>query len=428
VIHGPPSADYDVDLGPVILTDWYHDDYESIVTKVLSDSSGTSTGSRPYSDATLINGKGIYPCENVTSSTSCDNIGGPQDGTNGSCTDAPSCRLAGLSQFRFTSGKKHLLRLVNTGAELFTLFSIDNHTLTVIANDFTPIEPYTTDFVTLSVGQRTDVIVEANGDPSESYWMRSTANQICSDSNNPDGRAIIYYEKADTWALPSTIGYPLPQSPDSNGCTNDDLTLTVPSCAMAVEDPGTTFTLSMNIGTNASGVTQWLMNGVAFQGDYSDATLLRVAQGNDSFESAWNVYNQGNSTSVRIIVYNQFLADHPMHLHGHDFHVLATGTGTWDGTITNPSNPQRRDVQQIAAGGTVDNPTYIVLQWDQDNPGVWPFHCHIAWHLSAGMYINILERPDEIPSLDIPQEYFDTCTAWNAWEQSHAINQIDSGV
>jgi FtsP/CotA-like multicopper oxidase with cupredoxin domain len=428
VIHGPSSADYDVDLGPVILTDWYHDEYESIVTKVLSDSGGTSTGSRPYSDATLINGKGIYPCENVTSSTSCDNIGGPQDGTNGSCTDAPSCSLASLSQFRFTSGKKHLLRLVNTGAELFTLFSIDNHTLTVIANDFTPIEPYTTDFVTLSVGQRTDVIVEANGDPSEAYWMRSTANQICSDSNNPDGRAIIYYEKADTWALPWTTGYPLPQSPDSNGCTNDDLTLTVPSCAMAVEDPGTTFTLSLNIGRNASGVTQWLMNGVAFQGDYSDATLLRVAQGNDSFESAWNVYNQGNSTSVRIIVYNQFLADHPMHLHGHAFHVLATGTGTWDGTIINPSNPQRRDVQQIAAGGTVDNPTYIVLQWDQDNPGVWPFHCHIAWHLSAGMYINILERPDDIPSLDIPQEYFDTCTAWNTWEQSHVIDQIDSGV
>jgi FtsP/CotA-like multicopper oxidase with cupredoxin domain len=197
---------------------------------------------------------------------------------------------------------------------------------------------------------------------------------------------------------------------------------------MAVEDPGTTFTLSINIGKNASGVTQWLMNGVAFQGDYSDATLLRVAQGNDTFESAWNVYNQGNSTSVRIIVYNQFLADHPMHLHGHAFQVLATGTGTWDGTITNPSNPQRRDVQQIAAGGTVDNPTYIVLQWDQNNPGVWPFHCHIAWHLSAGMYINVLERPDDIPNLDIPQEFFDTCTAWNAWEQNHVIDQIDSGV
>jgi FtsP/CotA-like multicopper oxidase with cupredoxin domain len=117
-----------------------------------------------------------------------------------------------------------------------------------------------------------------------------------------------------------------------------------------------------------------------------------------------------------------------MHLHGHDFQVLATGRGTWDGTITNPRNPQRRDVQQIAAGGTVEQPTYIVLQWNQNNPGVWPFHCHIAWHLSGGMYINILERPADIPSLQIPQEYYDTCTAWKYWEQTHDADQIDSGV
>ena len=25
---------------------------------------------------------------------------------------------------------------------------------------------------------------------------------------------------------------------------------------------------------------------------------------------------------------------------------------------------------------------HIVLQYEADNPGVWPFHCHIAWHLS----------------------------------------------
>ena len=433
VIYGPPSTYYDVDLGPVILTDWYHEPYENIVARLLSDYSnitatGQATGFRPYSDATLINGKGIYPCANVTSSTSCDDVGGPDDGTNGTCSDAASCSLGSLAGFTFTSGKKHLLRLVNTGAELFTLFSIDNHTLTVIANDFTPVVPYTTESVTLSVGQRTDVIVEATGDPSTAYWMRSTANQICSDTNNPDGRGIVYYEDADTSTLPSTTGYALPSSVDNNGCTNDDLTLTVPSCPMAVEDPGTTFTLSLNLANDASGAPAWLMNGVSFEADYSAPIFLQVAQGNDTFEPAWNVYNQGNASSVRLIVYNHFLADHPMHLHGHDFQVLATGTGTWDGTITNPSNPQRRDVQQIADGGTVADPTYIVLQWDQDNPGVWPFHCHIAWHLSAGMNINILERPDEIPNYDIPQEYLDTCTAWNVWEQTHVVDQLESGV
>ena len=54
--------------------------------------------------------------------------------------------------------------------------------------------------------------------------------------------------------------------------------------------------------------------------------------------------------------------------------VLSEGTGTWDGTTQgNSSNPARRDVQLIRPGG------YIAIQVDADNPGIWPFHCHIAW-------------------------------------------------
>ena len=37
----------------------------------------------------------------------------------------------------------------------------------------------------------------------------------------------------------------------------------------------------------------------------------------------------------------------------------------WDGKVTNPSNPARRDVAQLQSG------SYIVLQWNQDNPGLW---------------------------------------------------------
>jgi FtsP/CotA-like multicopper oxidase with cupredoxin domain len=77
----------------------------------------------------------------------------------------------------------------------------------------------------------------------------------------------------------------------------------------------------------------------------------------------------GSNSSIRLVVTNNSPAPHPMHLHGHTMSVLAEGVGTWDGTITNPSNPQRRDTQQVLVGG------YIVIQFDADNPGVWPFHC-----------------------------------------------------
>jgi len=81
---------------------------------------------------------------------------------------------AGLAQFKFQSGKKHLLRLVNHAAEAIIFFSIDNHNLTVISNDFVAVEPYQTDLVILAVGQRTEIIVEANGSPDTAVWMRIT--------------------------------------------------------------------------------------------------------------------------------------------------------------------------------------------------------------------------------------------------------------
>lgn len=78
-----------------------------------------------------------------------------------------------------------------------------------------------------------------------------------------------------------------------------------------------------------------------------------------------------------------------MHLHGHQFWVLAEGTGTWDGTVTNGRNPQRRDTQLLDIGSTTV-PYYAVLEFEADNPGVWPFHCHLGSHSAAGLLVNIM--------------------------------------
>ena len=81
-----------------------------------------------------------------------------------------------------------------------------------------------------------------------------------------------------------------------------------------------------------------------------------------------------------------------MHLHGHNMYILHEGDGFWDGkSITNPQNPQRRDVQMLRPGG------HIVAQYDADNPGVWPFHCHIAWHLSLVCGTAFLAFPPSPP-------------------------------
>jgi hypothetical protein len=70
-----------------------------------------------------------------------------------------------------------------------------------------------------------------------------------------------------------------------------------------------------------------------------------------------------------------------------------------------------------------------MLQFEQDNPGVWLAHCHIAWHVSGGLYINVnvLEQPDDIKAFTLPPITNDVCTAWDSWTDVNVPGQIDSG-
>ncbi|KAG5996855.1 hypothetical protein E4U54_002474 [Claviceps lovelessii] len=130
VFHGPKSQPYDVDLGPVLLNDYFHRSYESLVEGIMGV---TGVNRVPaFSDNNLINGKMNYDCSLV------------KDGT-------PCVSNAGISKFKFTPGKKHLLRVINGGSAGLQYFSIDEHELEVISMDFVPIKPYRTNYITLGV-------------------------------------------------------------------------------------------------------------------------------------------------------------------------------------------------------------------------------------------------------------------------------------
>ena len=116
-----------------------------------------------------------------------------------------------------------------------------------------------------------------------------------------------------------------------------------------------------------------------------------------------------------------------MHLHGHNFNVLAEGQGTWNGVITNQGNTQRRDTQLVQGTSADGKPGYIVLQYNTDNPGTWPFHCHIAWHVSAGLYINTIEQTSLLEKRVLPSVVNNVCNSWNSYTSSHVVDEIDSG-
>ncbi|KAJ9642140.1 hypothetical protein H2204_002509 [Knufia peltigerae] len=397
VVYGPSQEDYDIDIGPILLSDWFHTDYYSIVKTVMSPS---PLPPRPMSDNNLIQGKMSFNC-----STATDKIG--------KCSED-----AGVAQFHFQSGKRHRLRLINTGADATQQFSIDDHSMTVIANDFVPVEPYDTNVVTLAVGQRTDVIVEATGDSKGAYWIRS--NATCTSSNQPYALAALYYDDADLTALPKSS----PWRYQNVGCDNDQLGQTVPLYSIDLGEPANTMVLDMTAGKNASGIWLWYINNSSFRTDYNEPILLLTKDGKTTYDDQpdWNVFDMGNSSSYRFVINNHTPKPHPMHLHGHNMYILDVGIGSWNGTIIRPTNPQRRDVQMVPSNG------YLVVQADADNPGSWALHCHMVFHGSGGLAVDILERPAIIKDIQIPEDSYQLCKDWQAFSATGEVDQIDSGL
>lgn len=125
---------------------------------------------------------------------------------------------------------------------------------------------------------------------------------------------------------------------------------------------------------------------------------------------------------------------HPMHLHGHDFVVLAQESRPYhpddlkNGTFTY-DNPPRRDVALLPRNG------YLAIGFKTDNPGLWIIHCHIAWHASSGLGLQIKENVKEIKLTKAASNEKDrVCKNWrkwvddpNNWFNPHEF-QEDSGV
>ncbi|KAK4989953.1 hypothetical protein LTR50_002864 [Elasticomyces elasticus] len=396
VIHGPQTVPYDIDVGPVMIGDWYHSYYTEGVDQVMKP---IPNWKNPLSNNNLINGRNNYDC---------------------SLTNLPCTPNAGTAAFKFTSGKSHRIRFINPSASAIEKISIDGHVMQVIANDFVPIKPYNTTVITLGVGQRTDVIVYAGNSPTDSFWMRAFIPGNCSPTDGKGNyvQAAIFHEQADLAKQPVSSAQP---GWNNNICANDDLSLTVPYYPISAGNPDTTETIVAGMQSNGTHLL-WYQNDRTFRTNYNDPLLLEAKLGNLKFNDLANVHNYGTNRSLRFIVENHSGQPHPMHLHGHNMFVLASGVGRWDGTVVNPDNPQRRDVHIMPIGG------YIVVQWNQDNPGIWAFHCHIAWHVSQGMVWNVLEQPQSIlDKVDVPSAS-QTCREWAAWTGQHVVDQIDSGL
>jgi FtsP/CotA-like multicopper oxidase with cupredoxin domain len=100
----------------------------------------------------------------------------------------------------------------------------------------------------------------------------------------------------------------------------------------------------------------WSINGVVWN---KDVPPLAVAEGE----------------RVELVFVNQTPMPHPMHLHGHEFQVVEIDGKRFSGAV--------RDTILVTPGRRV------VVAFDAVNPGWWALHCHLLYHLEAGMFATI---------------------------------------
>ncbi len=106
---------------------------------------------------------------------------------------------------------------------------------------------------------------------------------------------------------------------------------------------------------------------------------IEIALAGDMQGYRWSMIEAGAAAAplvksgerVEIVMRNQTMMSHPMHLHGHHFQVVAIGGQRIAGAL--------RDTVLVTPMASV------AIAFDADNPGRWAFHCHHLYHMATGM-------------------------------------------
>ncbi|OJA21637.1 hypothetical protein AZE42_10149 [Rhizopogon vesiculosus] len=349
---------YDVDDETTVITlaDWYH-----TVAPVLNHFIGVHVSS------SLINGAGRYQ-------------GGP---------------LTDLAVINVEHGKRYRLRLIGLSCHSNFIFSVDYHDMKVIEADGEETEPLLVDSLQILPGQRYSVVLEAN-QPVDNYWLRALPDIANATFSGGQNVAIVRYKGApiadptrndtmnSTMPLVETNLHALidPGVPGIPGYGNADINLMM---VMNLSDHGIYTVNNVTYLPPTVPVLLQILSGAQEATDLLPSGSVYVLQPNKVVELTMQIAYAGGP--------------HPIHIHGHSFHVVqSAGNSSF-----NYINPVRRDV--VSAGILNQQ---MVIRWVTDNPGPWFLHCHIDWHLQAGFAVVMAESPSETK-----QHTGDTPNAWD---------------
>ncbi|OMP07329.1 Multicopper oxidase, type 1 [Corchorus olitorius] len=380
----------------IILESWYNRDFLEILT------TANSTGRAPPSaDAYAISGHlgDTYGCANDT-----------------------------IFRMKVDYQKAYLLRIINGAMNEQMFFTITNHSLTVVAQDASYVQKFTSDYILITPGQTMDVLVFANQNIGQYYMaMRPFSGGALQATDNIT-TGILQYTNSDVGGLNSST-ITLPVMNDANAAYNftariknsnvtqnpalhvpKDIdrrvyiaiaTNTVPCIESTCESPEERSLASMN---NVSFVFPYpidipsilrqdrSINGTVYTEDFP----LNPPEFYN-FTGELVGFPRGTSRGTKAVVLNFGEAvenvlqatelgaagGHPIHLHGFSFYWVGTGIGNFS-NLTDPLSYNLVDPPLI---NTIQVPRrgWVALRFFAQNTGVWFMHCHYERHSSLGM-------------------------------------------
>ncbi|KAF6144815.1 hypothetical protein GIB67_038914 [Kingdonia uniflora] len=372
---------------------------------------------------------------------------------NGQPGDLYNCSSKGTVIVPVDSGETNLLRVVNSGLNQQLFFTVANHKMTVVATDASYIKPFTTTIIMLGPGQTTDVLITADQTPARYYIAaRAYASGQGAPFDNTTTTAILEYKSAP---CPAKIGSStppvspsLPAYNDTAAATTFTTTLRSPSKVDVPTDidenlfftiglglnpcppgnicqgpNGTRFAASMNnvsfvLPSNFS-LLQAYRQGISrvFTTDFPAFPQLQFDYTGNVSRALWTpatgtkVYKLKYGSKVQLVLQGtsiQTAENHPVHLHGYDFYILAEGFGNFnrktDTSKFNLIDPPMRNTVGVPVKG------WTVIRFVADNPGIWYMHCHLDVHLKWGLAMAFLVEDGigelqslEPPPADLPQ-------------------------
>ncbi|KAJ8537920.1 hypothetical protein K7X08_014460 [Anisodus acutangulus] len=333
---------------------------------------------------------------------------------NGQPGDLYRCSSKDTTVVVVDSGETNLLRVINAALNQALFFTVANHKLTVVGADASYVQPFTTSVLMLGPGQTTDVLITGNQPPARYYMTaRAYASAQGASFDNTTTTAILEYKNtpcsvqgikinpifpslpafndtatatafATSFRSPSTVE--VPTEIDENllftvglGLNNCPRGASSSSC----QGPnGTRFTASMNnvsfvLPPNFS-ILQAHHQGIPgiFSIDFPAVPPVKFDYTGNVSRSLWQpvsgtkVYKLKYGARVQVVLQGTSIItgeNHPIHLHGYDFYIIAEGFGNFnpqtDPAKFNLVNPPIRNTASVPVNG------WSVIRFVANNPG-----------------------------------------------------------